>query len=58
MATNNENPRVLIVNDEKTIADTLAMILKSKGFDARSAYSAEQAIDIFTGREHASHHRD
>lgn len=39
-------PRVLVVDDERTIADTLALILKANGYETRVAYSAEQAIEI------------
>jgi DNA-binding NtrC family response regulator len=38
-------PRVLIVDDEKTIADTLAMVFKLKGHEAIAAYSAETAVE-------------
>jgi DNA-binding NtrC family response regulator len=38
-------PRILIVDDEKTIADTLAMVFKMKGHDAIAAYSAEAAVE-------------
>jgi DNA-binding NtrC family response regulator len=38
-------PRVLIVDDEKTIADTLAMVFKLKGHEAIAAYSAEAAVE-------------
>lgn len=37
--------RILIVDDERTIADTLVMILKVKGHDAMAAYSAESAVE-------------
>jgi DNA-binding NtrC family response regulator len=36
--------KVLIVDDEIAIADSLAMIFKSQGFQVRVAYSAEVAI--------------
>jgi len=39
---------ILIVEDEATIADTLALILSSRGYEARVAYSAEKAIDIIS----------
>jgi CheY-like chemotaxis protein len=39
------NPRVLIVDDERIIADSLAMILNRSGFDARAAYSGEMMIE-------------
>lgn len=36
--------RVLVVDPEKTVADGAAMLLRSRGFKARSAYSAEEAV--------------
>jgi DNA-binding response OmpR family regulator len=36
---------VLIVDDDQAIADTLAAIFQMHGYDARVAYSAEQAIE-------------
>jgi DNA-binding NtrC family response regulator len=39
---------VLIVEDEATIADTLALILSSRGYGVRVAYSAEKAIEIIS----------
>jgi DNA-binding NtrC family response regulator len=38
--------KILIVDDEPTIADTLALIFASSGYEARTAYSAEQALAI------------
>lgn len=38
--------RVLVVDDEKTIATTLATILAGKGFEARYALSAEEALRV------------
>jgi len=38
-------PRILIVDDEKSIADTLTMVFKIKGYDAIAAYSAEEAVE-------------
>jgi DNA-binding NtrC family response regulator len=35
----------LIVDDEESIADTLALIFSSNGYDARGVYSAEQALE-------------
>ncbi len=37
--------KVLIVDDEVAIADTLAMIFKAQRYEARVAYSAEEAIE-------------
>lgn len=41
-----EKPRVLVVDDERVIADTLAMILNQSGFDARPVYSGEKALEL------------
>jgi len=38
--------KIMVVDDEETIADTLALIFSSNGYDARSAYSAEQALEL------------
>jgi CheY-like chemotaxis protein len=38
--------KVLVVDDEQLIADTLAQILKRDGFDAMVAYGGEQALQI------------
>lgn len=40
--------RILIVDDERAIADTLALIFKTQHYEARTAHSAEQAIDILS----------
>lgn len=39
-------PRVLVVDDEQIIANTLAMILSRDGYDARTAYCGETAVEI------------
>jgi CheY-like chemotaxis protein len=39
-------PRVLVVDDEMLIADTIVQILNRNGFIATAAYSGEQAIEI------------
>lgn len=38
--------RILIVDDEEAIADTLALIFRSNGYEAHPAYSAEQALEL------------
>ncbi len=38
--------RVVIADDERIIADTLAMILNTRGFYAVSAYSGETAVEL------------
>ena len=40
--------RILVVDDEVAIADTLAMILALQRYEVRTAYSAEQAIEILS----------
>lgn len=37
--------RVLILDDEQTIANTLALILNRSGFEASAVYTAEAALD-------------
>jgi DNA-binding NtrC family response regulator len=37
---------ILIVDDEEIIADSLANILKDKGFAATAAYNGEQALEL------------
>ena len=38
--------KILIIDDEPTIADTLAVIFSSSGYDSRAVYSAEQALEM------------
>jgi DNA-binding NtrC family response regulator len=42
-------PKLLIVDDERLIADTLATIFNASGYEARPAYSAEQALEVIAG---------
>lgn len=37
--------RVLVVDDEHLIADTLRMILEANGYEAAAQYSADGALD-------------
>jgi len=39
-------PKVLVVDDERVIADTLAMILNQSGFQGKAVYSGEAALEI------------
>jgi CheY-like chemotaxis protein len=41
-----DRPKVLVVDDERVIADTLRTILNHKGFEAASAYGGQDAIDM------------
>jgi CheY-like chemotaxis protein len=38
-------PRVLVVDDERVIADTLSIILNQNGYDASAVYSGFAAVD-------------
>jgi CheY-like chemotaxis protein len=46
MATVSVKPKILVVDDERVIADTLAMILNQSGFDALPVYSGEKAVEL------------
>jgi len=46
MSQNSTKPKVLVADDERVIADTLAMILNQSGFEARAVYSGEKALEI------------
>lgn len=37
--------RILVVDDEHLVADTLILILRQKGFEVRVAYSAKEALE-------------
>lgn len=39
-------PRIIVVDDEVLIADTVVQILNRNGFIAEAAYSGSQAIDL------------
>ena len=41
-------PRVLVVDDEHRIADTLAIILNQAGFDASAVYTGTAAVERAT----------
>lgn len=45
MSQNSNKPKVLVADDERVIADTLAMILNQSGFEARAVYSGERALE-------------
>jgi CheY-like chemotaxis protein len=46
MSSNSHKRKILVVDDERVIADTLAMILNQSGFDARAVYSGEKALEM------------
>jgi DNA-binding response OmpR family regulator len=39
--------RILVIDDEKNVTDTLVLILKHAGHDVRCAYSSEAALIVF-----------
>jgi CheY-like chemotaxis protein len=39
-------PRVLVIDDDQLVADTLAMVLNISGYDAVAAYSGENALEL------------
>jgi CheY-like chemotaxis protein len=46
MPENQIKPKILVVDDERVIADTLAMILNQSGFEALAVYSGEKAVEL------------
>ena len=46
MPENAQKPKVLVADDERVIADTLAMILNQSGFQATVAYTGERAVEL------------
>jgi len=44
MDTKKSKPKVLVVDDEPRIADTLAIILNKAGFDASAVYTGSGAV--------------
>jgi CheY-like chemotaxis protein len=46
MPENLAKPKVLVVDDERVIADTVTMILNQSGFEARAVYSGEKALEL------------
>lgn len=51
MSDSSYKPRILIVDDEKNIADTLAMVFKIKGHESLAVYSAESAVEAIESFE-------
>ena len=43
-SSNGTKPRILVVDDEKAVADSLVFLLKHEGFEASAAYSGEEAL--------------
>ncbi len=38
--------RVLVVDDDRLVADTLALIVRGRGFESRAVYSGEDASEV------------
>lgn len=45
-ASRGKAPRVLVADDERLVADTLALILNQNGFESRAAYSGKEALEL------------
>ncbi len=45
MTSPQAKPRVLVVDDERVIADTLAIILNQHGFEAAAVYTGTAAVE-------------
>jgi len=43
--TGKKKPKVLVVDDERVIADTLAIILNQHGYDASAVYTGTSAVE-------------
>ena len=46
MPSEQASTRVLVVDDEPIVADSLVLILQGRGFDARAVYSGEDAAEL------------
>jgi CheY-like chemotaxis protein len=46
MSPNHASLKILIVDDEAAVADSLQLILSGRGYESRAFYSAEQAIEL------------
>ncbi|HTD56914.1 MAG TPA: response regulator [Silvibacterium sp.] len=46
MSETPQKPKVLVADDERVIADTLAIILNQSGFEATAVYTGERAVEI------------
>ena len=46
--TATRNAKILIVDDEPLLADTLAIIFQRAGYDATAVYSGEEALSFVT----------
>jgi DNA-binding NtrC family response regulator len=44
--TSGSKARVLVIDDDRNVADTLALVLKFGGYEADVAYSGEQGLEL------------
>lgn len=44
-------PHTLVIDDDVAVADTLAMVLNSEGFDAKAVYSGEEGVELASSFE-------
>jgi DNA-binding response OmpR family regulator len=46
MAAESSKPKVLVIDDDRTLAETLAQILRMHGFTPVALYSGEEALEL------------
>jgi CheY-like chemotaxis protein len=46
MSTVPPHRRILVVDDEAAVADSLQLVLSSRSYEVRAVYSAEEAIEV------------
>lgn len=46
MSEPNRSLRVIIVDDERSISDSLGLVFSARGYEVRVAYTAEQALEM------------
>jgi CheY-like chemotaxis protein len=39
-------PHILVIDDDKAVADTVALVLNTDGFEARAVYSGEAGVEL------------
>lgn len=39
-------PRVLVIDDDRVVADSLAMILSTRGYEVRTAYGGNEGVRV------------
>src|ERR1035438_2944142 len=44
-------PHTLVIDDDIAVADTIAMVLNTDGFEARAVYSGETGVELARDRE-------